>query len=305
MTMRPIPWQNRRLRPGFTLVELLVVILIISILAALTAGAIFRFVPAQQVSNTRTILSKLAPILKVQWNALTEQANREPIPTAFVSDLVTIAGADTRRQRAVWVKIRQTQAFPMNFTEALQPGGTTYPQLKNLPPLQKYKTTLTNLGISATSNASYESAACLMMALQQGFSGGGFHAEDLGVAATSNFSAGTTGGTIPALVDSWGTPLAFVRWPKGSLDLNPSGATAGFHDPSDPEGTFAVASWISTNSTAFQNQFGFTPPSAGTSYTLVPLIVSAGPDQTLGFSDNFATPDATGAANDNISSAAQ
>jgi prepilin-type N-terminal cleavage/methylation domain-containing protein len=303
MTMRPAPWHNRRLRPGFTLVELLVVIAIIAVLVAITAGAIFRFVPAQEVSNTRTILSKLAPILKVQWNALTEQANREPIPSAFVSDLVTIAGADTRRQRAVWVKIRQTQAFPMNFTEALQPGGTTYPTLKNLPPLQKYKTTLNNVGITGTTGANYESAACLMLALQQGFAGGGFHAEDLGVAATSNFSTG--GGTIPALVDSWGTPLAFVRWPKGNPDLNPSGATAGFHDPSDPEGTFAVASWIGTNSTAFQNQFGFAPPGAGISYTLVPLIMSAGPDQAFGFADTFATPDTTGAYNDNLSSTAQ
>jgi hypothetical protein len=129
------------------------------------------------------------------------------------------------------------------------------------------------------------------MALQTGLSGGGFKPEDLGVSTTQNFTAGT--GKIPALIDAWGNPLAFIRWPAASPDLNPGGAQAGYNnDSSDPDGTFTIASWQTTggmptaNYTNFQTTFGYTPPARGTgaalSFKLVPILVSAGPDQSLG-----------------------
>jgi hypothetical protein len=279
------------------MVELLVVILIISLLVALSAGAIMRFTTVQQKNNTQVILSKLAPILKVQWNAVTEQAYKEDIPATYVSSVQAISGTDPKRMRAVWIKMRQTQAFPMNFNEARNPSP--------LPCMPKYMSALSAQGITGSTGANYESAACLLLALQQGFGGGGFKPEDLGVSATLNFAAGT--GSIPALVDGWGMPLAFVRWPKGSPDLNPTGATAGFNDPSDPEGTFAAASWYNSTTpnyaSAFTTQFGFAPPGVGVSYKLMPIIVSAGPDQAITL-DAFATP-TTVADNDNISSATQ
>jgi prepilin-type N-terminal cleavage/methylation domain-containing protein len=323
-------------RGGFTLLELLVVLAIITLLVALTAGAVLRYTGTQQGSNTNTTLSKLTLFSRRQWNTLSEQAFRESIPsTAAISYVQQIAGTDPARMQVVWVKLRQRQAYPRSFDEALNVGASALPTLGGvsppgeLNPLATYSTYLNGLGITGSNAnmAAYESSACLLMALQRTVGGGGLNPDDLGVGAVRDFPAYSTAGTttgsnVKALVDGWGSPLAFFRTPTGSTELNPpasGGSTAAppsgaGNDTSDPQGLLCSAGWQMTSTgatttqyTNFASVFGYSPPLRGSgapqSFKLQPLIVSPGADKKL---DLDGTAASTGAySGDNISNADQ
>ncbi len=332
-------WSNgRRVRPrraGFTLMELMVAIAIIAILLSLTVAAIFRVASSQKVSATKTVLNKLTPIVKANWNAVAEKAFRDissgsPTATQYSSYYTAIAGTDANRQKVIYVKLRLGQVFPVSFNEVFNIGNAGVA----LPGLIVYQKKLQALGITGSSadTAPYESSALLLMALQQGISGQKFNPEDLGNAALGTFPT-PNGGTIQALVDGWGSPIAFVRWPTGSSDLNPSGPQLGFFDTTDPQGYLASAAWLTwatsgtppTPMQKFQIGIGYSPPTtSGTSYALLPLLVSPGADTSdytnsrdpnnpmypdpghyhLGLDQNANTINATDAS-DNISSAQQ
>jgi prepilin-type N-terminal cleavage/methylation domain-containing protein len=306
-------------RPGFTLIEMLVVITIIALLLTLSAAAILRFTGVGQRNATQAQLTKLATLLRDRWNIALEIARKEPIPTTpvnVVSWIDTNFGTTTNTplRRVIYIKLKLRQEFPMTFDEALNLTATS-PLPSPLPALPVYQQYLTNLGIAGSSaqTAPYESAACLAMILQRGSSGAGFTPEDLGVGAAVNFPNGAS--SIPALVDGWGSPLAFVRSPAGDPVLNPGGARSGpSNDTTDPTGLLCVPTWLASTvpvtgggtvavTTNFDTVFGYTPPSTSpaTSYYLPPLIVSPGPDKILGL-DTTATPTST-AADDNLSTA--
>jgi prepilin-type N-terminal cleavage/methylation domain-containing protein len=304
---------GRRARSGFTLLELLVVLAIIATLVALSAAAIMRFTGVQQISNTRDQLVKLGSIVRDRWKIETNIFRTEPMDTTVKTYMDTTFGTTGNEglRRVIWIKLRLRQTFPMTFAEALTPpsglaAGTA------LDPLPVYKNYLmTTYGVTSSTTAPFESAACLLMALQRGSSGAGFQPDDLGRGSTLNLTAGSV--TIPALVDAWGSPLQFYRWPTGDPILNPGGAQAGAgNDPTDPTGLLESPTWLSANGAAFATVFGYTPPSAtaggaAQSYRLEPLIVSWGPDGLLGLDTVTATPtvsaSGTNDSADNISTA--
>jgi prepilin-type N-terminal cleavage/methylation domain-containing protein len=185
-------------RAGFTLIELLVVLSIIAVLIALSAAATVRFLGVQQTGNTRTLLSRLDSRLKNQMSIVVDQAQKDPIPAS-------VTGATADQRRALFVQLRLKQAFPMTFQEALNPAP--------LPPLPSYQAYLQSLGYTTgTAAQAHDSAACLLLALQRGPSGGGVSADDLGTSVTRDFPT-PNGQTIKALVDGWGNPLVFCRAP--------------------------------------------------------------------------------------------
>ncbi len=292
--MRPVRMSPPRGRPGFTLIELLTVIAIIAVLATLSAAAVIRYRGVQQKNNTTAILNKLTPVVKSAWVGVAEKGYREfntPIAQQFLaSTIIPIAGSTPDRQKAAYVKLKLVQYFPMTFDEVLHPSPQT------LPPLKVYQQKLRALGIQGSSSAtsSFESAALLLMALQENVSGQAINTSDLGT--IENVPVGS--GSIPVLVDGWGTPLAFFRWPTGASDLN--AVTAGMPpDPTDPQGFFANGAWLGNPAYVanFLSGIGYTPPGP-LSAQLTPLLVSAGPDQVFGL-DVHATP-ISGAASDNL-----
>src|SRR5207253_10527250 len=67
-------------RSAFTLIELVIVIAIIAILAALTTGVAMRFYGIQQQRNTEVTITKVSQILERQWQAVIDKAKNERLP---------------------------------------------------------------------------------------------------------------------------------------------------------------------------------------------------------------------------------
>src|SRR6516164_4292107 len=107
------------LRVGFTLVELLVVLAIISLVISITAAAAMRVLSGQKSSNTEVLITTLSRALNQHWMAVVDQAKNEPVPDIVTANL---AGGDPRLARVIWIKLRLKQEFPMTFAEVVHPA---------------------------------------------------------------------------------------------------------------------------------------------------------------------------------------
>jgi len=247
---------SQRLRPGFTLVELLVVIAIIAVLAALTVGATMRVIGAQSQKNTQLLVAKLGAALNQQWQAVVDQANKEPLPPAVMAK----AGNDGALARVIWIKLRLKQQFPESFSEALSPDGgagmiAADPYYAGLP---------ATLGLPAAQEGAMENAVCLTLALKNSSRGSVFSVDNLSPRELGVLP----GGTLQYLMDDWKVPIQFTKFGAWqNPDLNPSGAQTGppWLDPVDPTGKLS----------SIGMGFGY-PLAAGTSYNLQPYVWSTG-----------------------------
>src|SRR5262249_19792265 len=146
--------------------------------------------------------------------------------------------------RVIHIKLRLQQEFPVSFTEVLSPSSSV------LPALPTYSKALA--GVTASNfSAEEQAAACLLMALSQDRGGTVLNPEDLGSAAIGQKTDGSK--PIRFLVDAWGKPLFFIRFPTGDTNLNPdpNNGQAGINDPEDPEALLTNPSW----GTAGRNNF--------------------------------------------------
>ncbi len=242
-----------RHRPGFTLIEILVVLAIIGVLAALTVGTIKGVADGQKKSSTEQTLRKVDSSLKQQYEAVVKQAGTEVPPPGIVN----MAGGDPRRAQVIWVKLRLKQEFPQSYAEGKNAivGPAKYPF--TLQPL--YATALSK--VAAGSGGNTESAACLLLALQRVRSGAKLNPDDLGSGAVKD----TNNDGLKEIVDDWGLPVKFVRWPaptapyvaSGELDdlltnANPNASKRP--DPLDPEGLLLNPLW--NNGQDYSQQLG-------------------------------------------------
>jgi prepilin-type N-terminal cleavage/methylation domain-containing protein len=285
-----------RRRPGFTLIEMLVVVAIISVLVSLTAVAVFRLIGTQQTANTNSELSKLQDELNQRFRAFEDKVSKEAIPSGGVYYSVVynpqtgagMAGGDAnaaQRAQVIWRKLRLKQVFPQTFNEALNPAP--------MPPLPYYQNTLTTWGYTTANTTTpqpWESSVLLLLALQRGEDGNSLKVEDLGVASfIGSFGPSPNGQMMPGLLDGWRHALVFSRWPVNSTVLNPGGLpqAKNNNDASDPTGLLQSTTWQGTGGYAlFQQYCHAVPPHAAnteaTSYRIFPMVASAGPDGKLG-----------------------
>lgn len=278
-------------RSGYTAVEILIVVTILGILAALVTGAVVRVIGSSEKGATETTLTKLASLLDVHWKATIDSARKEydSLPAGIKQALLTLADNQTAsattpvphprrddRARLIYVKLRLKQEFPTSFAVALNPAPGYLPA-QSLPPLPG-----TFTGKPAYVKAVYgktnalgldkQSSAMLAMAFQQSRAGSAPVALEQVVGAT--FLRTEAGFTY--IIDSWGKPLQFYPFPTAPVatvsDLVGS-------DPQDPEGLLAPL--VKSRWLASPGFIALLHPQTD-NRRLIPVIVSSGPDGLLG-----------------------
>lgn len=267
------PIRVRRL--GFSLIEMMIVIMIIAILAAITAAGAFQVMASRRVANTELLVKKVEDALLKQWRKVIDQASQEPIPEVYLTGkdsngnqvaigLLDMAGRDIKRARVLWVKLRLKQEFPMSFEEALSPNqGTNYlPQRIGGNPVGNltYRRAIelspalppSRIDQSLVFNSS-PASALLLLAVSQGRTGADFNPEDLGAISLTEGqfprSSSTDVISLKQIVDSWNHPIVFSRWPIRNREIQGSNPAVGasqsekFRDPLDPEGLLLQTTW--------------------------------------------------------------
>jgi prepilin-type N-terminal cleavage/methylation domain-containing protein len=290
--MRQKPTTVSPRRAAFTLIEILVVIAIIVILVALLAAGIIAWSTGQQTRNTELHIRTSYKLLQQKWSAVVDDAKKEDI--SGLTTLQTLAAPDPTGQRArvIWIKARLMEAFPMSFTEAVNPPAVI--PLNRQKYLAAFTRQITPALASPGHNVNTEPGACLAMTLAISPSGKAVSSDDLGAICLD-----TDGDGLKEVVDGYRMPVGFDRFgtsEPGVQAANPGAGNAAtrFADPLDPQGYLLTPTWYSSAAgsncviyqTAFSHQISAT---AGQSANYVlPVIFSGGPDL------NYAT------TNDNI-----
>ncbi len=294
---------RRRGRPGFTLVEILVVLAIIAVLASLTSVAVLRWIDTGKQQTTEATIQKVKKELDRQVKLVLKKTDDESIPTA----VVTLAGNDMNRARVIWKKLRLRQEFPETLAEATLHPSTIVASLAGVTDLNPLYTTVPNI---QNLNANSASAALLLLSLKRNRGGKAMSEDDLG----ANNVLDTDNDGFKEIIDSWGNPVLFCRWPTGSAAVDASNpATVNSRDyrsrdPLDPDGTLLNPVWYNT---AQRQQFEalchiIKPATAvgggANGAFIIPVIASGGRDGVLGLDPTTLTtsPANNTNINDNI-----
>jgi len=341
---------------GFTLIEMLVVIAIVSALMAISAGAFVRYYINARQRATESVLQILDDQLGQRIDSFWRRVN-PPIKTrhAVMAGLgITNGGMvvvpATNETQAVRLRRANLLAkleamrgdFPQQFADFLpgSAGGlatctdTASPMSDNASAVasrtraaieQEYRRLTFEKNPTAVPNNNSkgavtqiaphnhwtESAACLYLMLKVG-SGEG-RAFDFSLIPPRHIQD-TDGDGVPEIVDAWGTPIRFYRWPTDLIQSltatsNQIGGNVNVLDAYnqnnqntlDPEKLLYSTAWIAAswsqdfekqttaNRLGMGNYFWVSdhvpylttpppPPRKGYSFPIYPLLVSAGPD---------------------------
>ena len=241
-----------RPRRGFTLIEILVVISIIGILTAISAGALFRLRAAQTVNNTEGTLSKLHVNMMRQWSSVADQA-KATVP----SSLVDRCGGDKERATALWTYATLKNEFPMSFAE-VRLTASPIPALGYLDfgdsAILRPRNILVKVATATYTPAltpEEESAALFYAVMTQAGNKGNAAGSDGSNQQTGNTSPDGKGATV--YKDGWGRPIAFVRHASGGevdgtpysrpTQVNLGGVQSSVTNMLDPRGR--LSSWPS------------------------------------------------------------
>ena len=210
-------------KTGFTLVEVLVVIVIIAILATVSAGVVIKFFGAQKNNATENTVKLLQTAMDRVVNNIHRRSQQDfnilPAAQKTIYDNLAISlGAaigvrePARRQMVVYQNIQLFRNFPKNITEIDSVNKTTL-QVKNLdfpypntlefvPTIKKkvYELIVTEGGDFTQLSDSEANSALLLLALES--NPDGLKREDIGSALT--FKA-----KVPFIVTASTDPIQF------------------------------------------------------------------------------------------------
>ncbi len=266
-------------RPGFTLVELLVVVTIISILAGIVLAALGSAQQSACEAKTKASVAKLHNILMPLYESY--RTRRVPIDTSGRAPLDAArirldAIRDIMRMEMPdrWYDVYD-QDRPINPTVVWTPfrypwGFVSRPALSEAY-LGKY--------LARLPTPTYQSAECLYMIVTM---------SDPEVRAqfAENEVGDVDNDGWPEFIDGWGNPIYFLRWAPGftDSDIQPVVTTANL--PVIPWDNSQVVTAKRLAAQTDHDPFDSRKVDSG-AWRLVPLIVSAGRDGIYDISFNF------------------
>jgi prepilin-type N-terminal cleavage/methylation domain-containing protein len=193
-----------RQRSGFTLVELMVVIVIISILGSIIMFAMFNAQDSAREAKTRNMIAKLHALVMARYESY--MSRRVPVPPNAVAP-----NAPNRNQQLAFIRLQMLREMmrmemPDRWTDVQDPPVTG---LRQRPAVNRtYQRKISAARV--TDADSFQGAECLYMIVASGL-------EDAD--AITQFSQSDIGDTdndgLPEFLDGWGRPIRFIRWPAG------------------------------------------------------------------------------------------
>ena len=284
-------------RRGVSLIELLVVVALIGLLSALSAGAVIRLRAAQDQNNAEGTLSKVHSNLQSRWSAVLDQAKKD-VPQALVDGL---AEGDKDRAIAIWSYAKLQNEFPQNFVEATR--NINFGVGAILTPRKVFETIATNPA-NASLTPEEQSAVLICAALSStGTSGNAMGTDGI----QNQMSPIGTGNVGPnCFKDSWGNPIVFVRHAgenprnaeidsepflravtvkNASLATPPVITDFVVHNPLDPTGKLVNRTgntWTFPNKKTTLGQLGYKGFTQFPNFNFVPTLISAGKNKKLG-----------------------
>jgi prepilin-type N-terminal cleavage/methylation domain-containing protein len=252
-------YAHRRPASGFTLVELMVVLIIISILATVVMFAMFNAQEAARVAKTKGVISKLNAVIMQRYQSYLTR--RLPIPSP-VSNTQLVA---FRFHRLQALREMMRMELPDRWTDVRDPSvtGIRPPSVNRT---YQRKINAANNGNGVTDGDSFQGAECLYLIIAHG-------ADDAD--ALTHFSQSDIGDTdgdgLLEFLDGWGRPISFIRWPAGFASPRQSRDETKDFDQFNPWRIPDIATPTPPDRA---------PPSGALRrFAMFPLIYSGGPDK--------------------------
>jgi len=222
------------LRKAFTLIELMVVIVIISILASLTLAGVRGSNRRAKIEKTKSTIRKIDAVIQPMYDSYRTRrvSTLNDNGTTPSTSLIAASNRLTNLRRLMMYEMPDNWADVATSGTAAPPGLPANASATLLSLCRNGTTRAYAATRPASPNSSYGSAECLYMILSRS----GFDPEALeGFRGDEVTDIDADG--MREFADGWGRPIAFLRWAPGfssPYSFIQYADPSTYHDPLDP-----------------------------------------------------------------------